>query len=140
ALWSRVYDDLSEGEPGLLGSATSRAEPHVMRLSLIYALLDRAEKVRVEHLEAALEVWRYCYDSARFIWGAALGDPTADSILAALRESQDGLTRWDINNHFGRNKPATEIDRAINMLIERGLIRSAKEETAGRPTTRCWVL
>jgi len=49
-LWGRVYGDLSRGLPGLLGAVTSRAEPHVMRLSLIYALLDRASQVRVEHL------------------------------------------------------------------------------------------
>jgi len=81
-----------------------------------------------------------CFDSARFIWGATLGDPTADSILAALRESQDGLTRWDIHDHFGRNKTASEIDRAIRVLTERALIRYAKEESGGRPTTRYWTL
>jgi len=55
-----------------------------------------------------------------------------DSILSALREHRDGLTRWEISNHFGRNKPAAEIDRAINTLAERGLIRSVREETGGR--------
>jgi len=95
-------------------------------------LLDCVKEVGIEHLRAALEVWRYCYDSARFIWGAALGDPSADSILSALREHRDGLTRWEISNHFGRNKPAAEIDRAINTLAERGLIRSVREKTGGR--------
>jgi len=95
-------------------------------------LLDCVKEVGIEHLRAALEVWRYCYDSARFTWGAALGDPSADSILSALREHRDGLTRWEISNHFGRNKPAAEIDRAINTLAERGLIRSVREETGGR--------
>jgi hypothetical protein len=140
-LWERVYQELSEGQPGLLGSMTSRAEAHVVRLALIYALLDCADEIRVEHLRAALAVWRYCYDSARYIWGDALGDPTADEILRGLRAAAgDGLTRWDLVNLFSRNRPAAEIDRAIGVLAERGLIRSAREDTGGRASTRYWVV
>jgi hypothetical protein len=135
-LWIKVYEKLSAGEAGLLGSLTNRAEAHTVRVALIYALLDGADDIRIDHLRAALEVWRYCDDSARYIWGNALGDPTADEILRVLKASMDGLTRWDISNHFGRHKPATELDRALNVLLERSLIRAAKEETAGRPTTR----
>jgi hypothetical protein len=139
-LWEQVYGDLSEGRPGMLGSVTSRAEAHVVRLSLIYAQLDRADQIRVEHLRAALAIWKYCEASARFIWGDALGDPTADEILRTLRAAGDaGLTRWDITNHFGRNKGAAELDRAIGVLAERGLIRSATEETGGRASTRYWT-
>jgi hypothetical protein len=140
-LWEQVYGDLSEGRPGMLGSVTSRAEAHVVRLSLIYALLDCAEEIRVVHLRAALAVWDYCAASARFIWGDALGDPTADEILRALRAAgAKGLTRWDISNHLGRNKAAAELDRAIAVLAERGLIRAEKEETGGRTSTRYWSL
>src|SRR5215471_6810861 len=131
-LWEQVYPELSEGQPGLLGSVTNRAEAHVVRLSLIYALLDRLCQIGAEHLRAALAVWDYCAASARYVWGEALGDPTADATLRMLKASSDGLTRWEISNHFGRNKPATEIDRAINVLAERGLIQATKEETRGR--------
>jgi hypothetical protein len=141
SLWKEKYHDLSEGRPGLFGAVTGRAEPQVVRLALIYALLDRSEKekIRVEHLRAALAVWRYCEASARFIWGDAIGDPTADEILKALRASAAaGLTRMDIHGHFSRHRTAEEIDRAISVLMERGLIRSASEQTAGRPITRYW--
>ncbi len=138
--WAEIYPVLSEGKPGLLGAITSRAEAHVVRLSLIFSLLDCAEEIRLEHLKAALAVWDYSEASAAFIWGDRLGDPTADQILDALKASVDGLTRWELNNHFGRNKPASEIDRAIGVLTERGLIRSQKEETTGRPTTRYFAV
>jgi hypothetical protein len=77
-LWEQVYDELSEGRPGMLGAMTSRAEAHVVRLSLTYALLDcteknRSRKIGVEHLKAALAVWRYCEDSCRYIWGRCTG-------------------------------------------------------------------
>ena len=71
-LWREVYASLSEGKPGLLGAAISRAEAQVVRLSLIYALLDLSPSILPTHLEAALALWRYAEDSARFIFGDAL--------------------------------------------------------------------
>jgi hypothetical protein len=140
-LWEQVYTRLSEGQPGMLGSMTSRAEAHVVRLSLEYALLDRVDQIRIAHLRAALAVWDRCAASARFIWGSSLGDQTADGIRRVLQEAgRIGLTRWEISSHFGRNKPATEIDRAIGVLAERGLIRAEREETGGRTSTRYWAL
>ena len=119
---------------------TSRAEAHVVRLSLTYALLDCAKQIRCEHLEAALAVWRYCEASAVYVWGEALGDATADEILRELRASPDGLTRWAVANHFSRNKPAAELDRAIGVLTERGLIKSEREDSGGRPSVRLRTL
>jgi hypothetical protein len=139
-LWESVYEELSEGQPGILGSMTSRAEAHTVRLALIYALLDGAEQIRAVHLRAGLAVWVRSAASARFIWGDAIGDPTADEILRALRVAgENGLTRWDLTNHLGRNKPAPELDRAIGVLAELGLIRWEKEESGGRPSTRYWA-
>jgi len=140
-LWARVYPELSEGKSGMFGAVTSRAEAHSVRLALIYALLDRSEEIGVEHLRGALGTWRYAEASARFIWGDALGDPEADEILKALRAVGDaGMTRWEIINHFSRHKKAETLERALALLGERGLIRSATEQTGGRPVTRFWSL
>ena len=84
-LWRDVYHDLSEARPGLLGHMVARAEAHVMRLSGLYALLDQSPLITIEHLDAALAVWRYCEASARYIFGDALGDPIADDILQVLQ-------------------------------------------------------
>ena len=35
---------------------------------MLYALLDRAGSITVEHLEAALALWRYCEASARLVY------------------------------------------------------------------------
>jgi len=140
-LWPIVYHDLSQGKPGLFGAATGRGEPQVLRLALVYALLDRSEKIRIEHLRAGLAIWRYCEASALYIWGDALGDPTADEILRVLRAAgQAGMTRWEITNHFGRNKTASELERACRVLTELGLVRFDTESTGGRSSTRYWAL
>src|SRR5262249_2120710 len=85
ALWAAVYGPLSEGKPGLLGAIISRAEAQVLRLSVLYAVLDQPKVITVDHLKAALAIWEYCDASARIIFGNRLGDPTADRILEALR-------------------------------------------------------
>lgn len=135
-IWHSVYPALSEGKPGLVGAMTARAESQVMRLACIYALLDCSDVVRREHLDAALAVWRYAEASANFIFGESLGDPVADELLRVLKQSSDGLTRTDISSHFGRNKGAKEIGRALVTLQENGLARSEMENTDGRPAER----
>ena len=137
-LWAKIYPELSEGKPGLFGAMTARAEAQVMRLACVYALLDQSPVIRIEHLMAALACWDYCEASARFIFGNSLGDPVADEILKALREAgKAGLTRTDISNYFGRNKGASEIARALNVLAERGLARRVMEQSeSGRPSER----
>jgi hypothetical protein len=134
AIWNDVYAKLTDGSPGLLGAATSRAEAQVMRLAMLYALLDLSPEIRSEHLLAGLAVWTYAEQSARYIFGGALGDPVADSILTVLRHRHpDGMSRNDIREHFGRNKSAEEITRALTMLLEHHLVRREMQETAGRP-------
>jgi hypothetical protein len=135
-LWSNVYEELSEGKPGLLGAATARAEAQVMRLSCIYALFDESTVVRQEHLGAALALWEYCEASARFVFGVSLGDPVADEIKRALDDSPEGLTKTDISNLFGRNKSANQIGRCLNMLLERGIAFSKKEGTGKKQAER----
>src|ERR671919_885136 len=51
-LWAKIYLELSADRPALLGAATSRAAAQVLRLSLIYALLDGSAIVRPQHLRA----------------------------------------------------------------------------------------
>jgi hypothetical protein len=137
AIWSAVYPKLSEGEPGLVGAVLARAEAHVLRLSLIYAVLDRSLVVRPEHLRAALAVWDYADASARRIFGAALGLSVADIILATLR-AQGPRTREEITHLFQRNKAAAEIDAALRFLREKGQVHSSSrppEGGKGRPAT-----
>ena len=135
-LWEEVYPQLSEGRPGLLGAVTARGEAHVMRLAMLYALLDRSVAIQPRHLLAALAAWDYSERSARFIFGDALGDSTADEILRALRASASGLTRDQIRDYFARHRSSPEISRALGVLAEYGLAVSKQEETGGRPAER----
>ncbi len=134
-LWHEIYPRLSDGRPGLLGAVTGRAEAQALRLSVLYALLDRSKVIREEHLQAALAVWSYCADSAEIIFGDATGDPIADELLAELRRRTDGMTRTDVQGMAGRHVPAARLNRAIEDLVATGRIRVEERRTGGRPAT-----
>jgi hypothetical protein len=139
ALWFEVYSHLSRERSGLLGAVTARAEAQVVRLALVYALLDCSAVVRIEHLRAALAFWDYCDRSASYIFGASLGDPVADEILRALERSEAGLTRNEIRELFSRHKSSGRIEAALLVLEAEGLANSKKEETSGRPSERWYA-
>ncbi len=139
-VWWEVYPELSEEKLGLLGAMIARGEAHVMRLAAIYALLDESTLIRKDHLFAALALWDYCEASARYIFGEALGDPVADELLKAIRNSPQGLTRTEIRDFFKRHKSKHDIDRALGFLLSQGLTRHTTEETGGRPVERFLAL
>jgi len=140
-LWEDVYGPLSEGKPGLVGAVTARAEAQVMRLALLYALLDCADEIRPEHLKAALALWDYCEASARHIFGDATGDPVADKIMAALRTAgPKGMTRTDIRELFKRHAGKERVEQALATLQEAGKVACEKESTRGRPTERWYAV
>ena len=136
-LWYAVYPELSEGKPGLLGSMIARSEAQVRRVACVYALLDCSSVIRREHLKAALAVWRYCEDSCRYIFGDAMGDPVADTLLEALRNSPDGMTRTSISNLFKGHKRKAQIERTLVFLQKKGLIGRREQDTGGR-TAEIW--
>ena len=136
-LWLDVYEPLSEGRLGLVGAVISRGEAQVMRLATIYALLDSSQVIRREHLEAALEVWRYAEESARHVFGNAIGDPKADEALAYLRAAPNGLTRSELGSRlFGKHPRAEHLNRVLELLRSTGLAYSREQQTEGRPAER----
>jgi hypothetical protein len=114
-----------------------RAEAQVMRLSAIYALLDKSRVIRPEHHEAAMALWRYCEQSARWIFGTSTGDRNADKILTALRHASNGMTKTEISGDvFNRHASSIEIDEALRLLHGVKMVSYKMESTTGAPTQR----
>lgn len=131
SVWAGIYPQLSAERLGLAGAVASRAEAHVLRLQLLYALIDGADAIRSEHLLAALALWDYVEASISFIFGDALGDPVADQILAALRKNGP-MTQSDLANLFGRHIRSERLGGALQTLLLAGKARSWREATGGR--------
>jgi hypothetical protein len=137
-LWSERYPLLRAARPGTFGAATGRADPQVVRLSCLYALLDRSRRVEVKHLTAALAFWKYCEESARFLFNASTGNRLADQLLAKVRErGSRGMTRYEIRREtFAGHITATELTAALVRLRDGGYVTITNEVTAGRPRDR----
>lgn len=130
-LWAEVYPHLTRTRAGLSGALLSRAEAHVLRLSLLYALLDSAREIRVEHLRAALAFWDYCEASVGLIFGSTSGDPDGDKILEFMAQRPDGFALpTDISGGvFHRNKPADWIHAKMDALTRQGKVMPTTHKT-----------
>lgn len=136
-----LYKDLNQPRIGLWGAVTARAAQMVLRLALIIAVIngpdhDGNRMIRREHLDAAAEIWRYCDDSTKFIFGNKMDDPVAIELMQALRTvAPSGLTRtqiyriWNGRIHHQRS----DIDRVLLWMSHTGIARCDKTETGGRP-------
>ncbi|HEX2703568.1 MAG TPA: hypothetical protein VHM72_09070 [Solirubrobacteraceae bacterium] len=132
-LWWHTYPQLTQPADGLHGQLTARAEAHVIRLALLYTLLDGQKTIQPEHLHPALALWDYASRSAAWALGQATGDPLAEHIHAALTRSPDGLTRTQIRDLCQRNLPADRVEQALAALAATGRASQHRTLTGGRP-------
>jgi 5S rRNA maturation endonuclease (ribonuclease M5) len=131
-VWRAVYPELTADRPGILGHILNRAEAQAVRLSLIYALLDRSMIIRRVHLDAALAVLDYVDASVGFIFANRLGDPIADAILRAIDETGE-KTRNQIRDLFSQHVTAERMAAALATLVDAGLLVRESRPTGGRP-------
>src|SRR5262249_30528568 len=112
----------------------------VVRIAMLYALLEGKDQIDLSHLTAAVAIEDFGRRSVEYLFGDMLGDQVADTILDALRSAgPQGMSRTEISNLFSRNASASQIARALGELARRGLASQLKGETsAGRPS-EIWV-
>jgi hypothetical protein len=136
-LWEKEYPILTADIEGLVGAVTSRAEAQVRRLATVYALMDRSGQVKLQHLRAALEAWRFCRDSAQFVFGdRSVPLTTEDKLLGILRTSRSGLTRTQISAAFKNHLKKDTLSTALEHLQKLDLAHSSVLPTAGRSAER----
>lgn len=119
--WCSIYEELSSELPGLPGVILSRSEAQVVRLSMVYALLDKSCFVERKHLDAALAAWDYCTQSAFYIFGNPVKNPQEDRILEVLQSGKE-LTKTDIHDLFHRNVPAVHLSALLAKMEGTGKI------------------
>ena len=115
---------------GLLGAFTARGPAQMLRLSLVYALLDLREEIDVEHLQAAAAVWRYAVASVRRRVGASLTNDER-KLLEELRRVRRDLTAREIDRLFSGARSAREIKQMVERLVARKLAIASKAPTEG---------
>jgi hypothetical protein len=127
-LWKTVYSYLKSDKPGLQGAMLARGGAIVLRLSLIYALLDKSAVIEKHHLEAALAVWEYSEQSVRLLFSEKTGGSLSDKILTLLTEGP--MQTSEFYRHI--LKDAKEIQAALLYLESIGRVRKTKLSPSGR--------
>ena len=137
SLWRTTYKEMSKRPmDGLTGALTARTEAHTIRLALIYALLDGASSIGVEHLQAALAVWDYAARCAEWALGDTTGVPLAEQLYRTLsQEDPDELSRSQLRDSLNRNYPSAQVTEALESLEQDGRAerRKRKNPNGGRP-------
>jgi hypothetical protein len=120
---------------GLIGAMLARLETNVLRVALIFALLQCATEIGVEHLRAAIAVGAYARSSTLHAFGPTLGSKAGQEILDALRDRDDKwMSRTEIRRQvFQDHRPAKTIKEALDLLIMQRLVMATSEQTSGAP-------
>jgi hypothetical protein len=132
AWWKSAYTKNETSIPaGLLGAVTNRISTQIIRLAMIYTLLDGGSSIKPQHLIAAQAMWQYSFDSARFIFSG----PKDDSVAKTIRESlkQKAMTKSEIHKLFNNHGKKDSINNAIKALISQGIVELIEVKTGGRP-------
>lgn len=135
----KIYPSLREDKPGFAGALLARGSSMVLRLALIYCLLDLPPKggsreIQPAHLDAAMAVWGYCEASVQMLFKNSAGTFLGDKILELLGNSP--LTKDAMNDHLSPRQKA-DAPKVLAVMEAAGLIRksSVKRDGAGRPAT-----
>lgn len=113
--WREIYPDLTSERDGRWGTSTSRGAPQVVRLSLLFCVLDGKRTIELPHLEAAKAVWDYCCSSARWVFEDFQFSQNANKLIAAL--SHGDMTIADASQKvFARNLSRMEISDVVDEI------------------------
>jgi DNA replicative helicase MCM subunit Mcm2 (Cdc46/Mcm family) len=126
--WAVKYHEVSNDENGVLGSVTARAEAHVMRLSLLFCLLDCCAEIERKHIEAACVLVEFCKKSVQYIFSTPAeceAGTDADKLLNALAIKP--LTQTEISKLFSGHKSRTELMTLLTELQTMNKITQTKE-------------
>ena len=127
------YQKLTKNHPGLIGCVINRAEAQVLRLAMIYCLLNGKSLITIEHLESALAFWNFCQQSAEYIFHGRQSDNIAQKIMDSLQEGPKTAT--DIHRLFSSHTSKNRLETAISELLASDSIVTETKPTNGRPVT-----
>ena len=127
--WDDLYKELNDIPEGLWGDTTSRGPAQVMRLALLFCLLDGEKTIEPHHLLAAKALWNYSRDSARWVFEEYTVSYPALRILKALEHGKT-LSGADIHRINHNKLSAEEKNAALEEIKDE--IEVEVHKTGGR--------
>jgi hypothetical protein len=124
-LWRQLYRKLNSQEHvSFIDGVLVRDTSHLLKLAMIYAVLDQSREIDVVHLNAALAVCDYSQASARWLFCERTGNRLANTIFWALVRNPEGMSRDRIiDDVCYRNTPKIQLDQALEALAKNNMAR-----------------
>jgi len=114
---------------GLGRDLTRRLGIIAFRVALVHALVERAARVTLQHLERAIALTEYARRGIAWVFGDTIGNPDADLLFRHLQATgrlrQTTITRQVIRDPIRRQT-------AIDELVRLGRAQVVTVQTAGR--------
>ena len=126
--WARQYHIVSADITGLMGSVTSRSEAYVLRLGLLFCLLDGLSQIEQKHLQAAVDLVAFCNESVEFIFSTPAESEAgtdADKLLKALDKKP--MTQSEVSRVFQGHKTKCQLTHLLTDLQTLNKIKSTQE-------------
>jgi hypothetical protein len=125
ALWDKLYREYKREDSW--EDYISRGAPMVVRISMIYAILDGSDIVKIQHLRRADAVWKYSCESLKFIFSPNTLSQKEENILNTIivngQISKTEITR-DI---FSGNLKINEMEPSITKLLNGSYMKEGRE-------------
>lgn len=125
--WEAFYNACKSGHPFLSGldGFHDRLPPQVMRVAMIFAVIDHSATIRKHHLGAAKALCLHLLDESRSL--LCQGSPSRrrntlllNRIRDMMASKTDFFTKTDVWHQLGRHGNAAEVDLAISALLTNG--------------------
>jgi hypothetical protein len=111
-----------------MGSITSRSEAYVLRLSLLFCLLDGLSEIEKRHIQAGIELIEFCNSSVEYIFSTPAESEAgtdADRLLVALDKSP--MTQTEVSKLFSGHKTRRELTELLTDLQTLNKIQSSRQ-------------
>jgi hypothetical protein len=134
--WAELYYtlELAPSVDSVYDMMIARGAPQVLRLALVYALLDGSAMLKVEHLKAADALWSYCEQTVAYVFGHSFGQPRLDRVWSKLQEAGErGISRKELHLLLTNNATEQDINEILAHFTGTGLAVVQRFPTGGRP-------
>lgn len=123
-MWDEHYMEVTKERPGIIGSLCARHDSQTRMYAMIFAVMDKKDKIYIEHLEAAIAWITYAEKSLEWLFHGldntlkhdSIKD-TAMKILDKLKEKQQ-MSATDITKMFSNNLSSSDKKAALQYLID----------------------
>jgi hypothetical protein len=145
-----MWDEFCKSFDRVSNPLLSRRKPHVLRIASNFAVLEKSLVVKIAHLEASQEHWRYNIDSVEYNFGddISIANPHSKKMFWLLQRAPIGkygypeLPRTTLSNGvFNRNQASPiDVQQAFTGLLEAKVARFEKRQLGRGAPTEMWIL